>query len=73
MAARAYRIELDGKKDVIFVEVNELGAIKYSEEGTAKAWVLVGEGNAEVNYLTGQHLVPVESVKELKHLVKGKK
>jgi len=72
MAARAYRIDLDGKPDVIFVETNELGAIKYDEGGTAKAWILAGESNAEVNFLTGQYLVPVESTEEFKHLL-GKK
>jgi len=72
MAARAYRINFGGKQDIIFVEVNELGAIKYDVGGVAKAWILAGESNTEVNFLTGQYLKPVESVKEFRKYIKEK-
>jgi hypothetical protein len=72
MIVNAFRIDYEGKKEIVFVEVNELGEIAYDGFGMAKAWMCIAEPNTEINYLVGQHLKPVESLKELKQFIRKK-
>ena len=70
MNIKAFKVNTEqGKPDLLFIEVNDLGTIHYNAEGQANAWYVGGDTNTEVSLLVGQHLKRVTDLNDFKKFI----